>query len=647
MLRSSRTSLFFLLILVASLLFIQQVDPVSDQTLTIEYETPNLIPVLSEYTPHSPIEIWSNQDFKDQGWPGNGTADDPYVIDGLNITTDERGIAIFDTTVYYQITNCMISSLGSRSFAGIRLQNASHGSVSNCIIDTHKEGVHVIGSNYCNVTNTIAFNNLWSGIYFQGSDYGLAKNNTCFDNSGGVTVNYCEYCVISDNNATLNRAGITIDSGLYHYAYNNTSWRNSGRGFQVSFSEFCTIQQNYVFRSGTVGFFIDYIEDCTFIENTVLNSTERGFYIEDTTYCEFQSNLGANNTWEGFWLYDSDSNTFIENIATQNSGAGIGMNIFCSGNRMYLNELSLNIINNGQDYSGANYWDDGVSVGNYWDDYNGRGSYAVGGSGGAYDNYPFSLGIIPYLEHPEDIVFEYGTSGNGIIWDAHDVDPSTYELYVDEVFQVSDAWNGSPIVIDIDGLEISYYNYTVVVADDLGHSAIDTVFVTVQDTISPTVDSPADIEFEEGATGYSITWVIDDLDPGTYTIYRNEVPIINEVWDTSQISISLNGLSAGIYNFTLVLFDGSDNTAVDIVIVTVTEIAPTTSTTTSTTSTTTTSTSPTTTDSTSITSTDLPSTTPTSPGEVDSQMILLIAGLGGVIGLVVVIVAIVFRKGKT
>ena len=40
------------------------------------------------YTPHAPITITSNADFSTQGWPGSGTVDDPYVIEGLNITSD-------------------------------------------------------------------------------------------------------------------------------------------------------------------------------------------------------------------------------------------------------------------------------------------------------------------------------------------------------------------------------------------------------------------------------------------------------------------------------------------------------------------------------------------------------------------------------
>ena len=716
-----------MVILVSTLIYVQGVDTQLGHSSPVNHERFIQIPELSEYTNHSPIEIWSNQDFEDQGWPGNGTAANPYVIEGLNITTNETGILIFDTTVYYRIENCLISSFGSRDRTGIRTQNAPYGSISNCTIDTHKEGI-IVGrdSDFCNVTNTICFNNLFLGIQING-DYCKVWNNTCFGNGGGIRVGGAQHCIVYDNNLTLNRGGMVISSSQFIDAYNNTLEYNSARGFDVEFSDFCTIQQNYVFRSGDEGFFIENIDECTFIENTVLNSSRYGFYLEDTRNCEFRNNIAAYNHWAGFVLDDADDNDIIENNVTQNSEIGITMNIHCTGNRMYLNRLSLHPYDNGRDYSGLNYWDDGVSKGNYWDDYNGRGPYAIGGTGGAYDNYPFSLGIIPYLQHPEDLVVEYGSSDNEIFWDAYDVDPSTYELYIDEVFSFSDAWNGSPIVIDIDGLAISVYNYTVLITDVLGHSAADTVFVTVHDTIapsindhpnvvfeygssdytiswavsdldpstyelyvdeslqlsdawngssinitlkdpgitvfnytlrvmdrsgnsasdtvlvtvqdiiSPTVNSPSDIELEEGMTGYNITWVSGDLDPSSYIIYRNEVVIENDVWNSAQITISLDGLPAGIYNFTLVLFDGSGNTAVDCVIVTVTEIASTT--TSSPTSTTSTST-------TSDTTTASPTVEPTS-GQVDPQMILVVAGLGVTIVTILIIAIIMFRKGKT
>ncbi|MCK4844372.1 MAG: hypothetical protein KAS95_01730 [Candidatus Heimdallarchaeota archaeon] len=44
-------------------------------------------PTSLELTPHDPIEITSDSDF--EVFLGTGTAEDPYIIEGYNITTTE------------------------------------------------------------------------------------------------------------------------------------------------------------------------------------------------------------------------------------------------------------------------------------------------------------------------------------------------------------------------------------------------------------------------------------------------------------------------------------------------------------------------------------------------------------------------------
>ena len=41
---------------------------------------------ISSYTPHDPITIISNANFSDYGFPGSGTQEDPYRIEGYNIS---------------------------------------------------------------------------------------------------------------------------------------------------------------------------------------------------------------------------------------------------------------------------------------------------------------------------------------------------------------------------------------------------------------------------------------------------------------------------------------------------------------------------------------------------------------------------------
>ncbi len=66
-------------------------------------------PSYSSLTPHNSISITSNSGFA--VFPGSGTEEDPYVIEGYNITTtDENGIYITETTKHFIIRNCYVDA---------------------------------------------------------------------------------------------------------------------------------------------------------------------------------------------------------------------------------------------------------------------------------------------------------------------------------------------------------------------------------------------------------------------------------------------------------------------------------------------------------------------------------------------------------
>ena len=54
---------------------------------------------------------------------------------------------------------------------------------------------------------------------------------------------------------------------------------------------------------------------------------------------------------------------------------------------------------------------------------------------------------------------------------------------------LSENWDGNTILVDVDGLDIGTYNYSIVVYDIYGLSAIDTVFVSVTQATTTTTTS--------------------------------------------------------------------------------------------------------------------------------------------------------------
>lgn len=151
------------------------------------------------------------------------------------------------------------------------------------------------------------------------------------------------------------------------------------------------------------------------------------------------------------------------------------------------------------------------------------------------------------------------------------------------------------------------------------------------DGVAPLVESPDDIAYELGEVGHNVTWNATDMSPGGYMILKDDIDIEHGFWNSSSefITVDVDGLSAGSYNFTIVFYEASGISTSDTVMVDVSAPPVTTATTT-----TTTTSSPTT-------------TTPTTPegfnlSEFLSEYMLIIGVGGGVILLVIVI--IVLRK---
>ncbi len=99
--------------------------------------------VLSQLTPHAPIDINSNSDFTALGFPGNGSESNPYRIENLDILGSFGVFCISiggSVTAYYEIRGCRLS--GAFPGAAIDLY-AGRGFIDNCEISNCSAGIVV------------------------------------------------------------------------------------------------------------------------------------------------------------------------------------------------------------------------------------------------------------------------------------------------------------------------------------------------------------------------------------------------------------------------------------------------------------------------------------------------------------------------
>ncbi|MDH5402736.1 MAG: hypothetical protein OEY49_09615, partial [Candidatus Heimdallarchaeota archaeon] len=181
--------------------------------------------------------------------------------------------------------------------------------------------------------------------------------------------------------------------------------------------------------------------------------------------------------------------------------------------------------------------------------------------------------IYPTIDSPPNFSYEYGVTGNTISWTPNDLLPLSYKIYRNNTQISSGGWiSGVPIILNIDNLGLSTYNFTIELTDTNGNKISDEVFITVEDTTRPTfISSTADYTYALGITGNSISWTAIDLLPGIYTLRKNGSIIDSGNWFTNNpYSINVDGLGTGDHNYTLSIYDTSGNYQRNVVIVSVT-----------------------------------------------------------------------------
>ena len=91
------------------------------------------ISIKGDYTPHDPIEIEGDDEFTaDNGVTGgNGTSEDPYIIEGWEIeTTEHSAIYIKFTTAYFIVRHCYLAA----EHDGVYLYHVTNGIIDDIVV---------------------------------------------------------------------------------------------------------------------------------------------------------------------------------------------------------------------------------------------------------------------------------------------------------------------------------------------------------------------------------------------------------------------------------------------------------------------------------------------------------------------------------
>jgi parallel beta-helix repeat protein len=149
------------------------------------------------YTPHAPMVITSNADFSSEGWSGDGSQGNPYMIEWLSFTSaiNEACIQISDTTAWFRIMNC---SFEPTSFANpIVLNNVENGEIMYSSVSGQSLGILLNNANDV----TLSYLDLPSTyVIMEQSDVCYVRNCIITAAPGdGIYLNNCNWIGMYDN----------------------------------------------------------------------------------------------------------------------------------------------------------------------------------------------------------------------------------------------------------------------------------------------------------------------------------------------------------------------------------------------------------------------------------------------------------------
>lgn len=153
-------------------------------------------------------------------------------------------------------------------------------------------------------------------------------------------------------------------------------------------------------------------------------------------------------------------------------------------------------------------------------------------------------------------------------WNVTDEHPDSYILYDNENEVASGPWTSATNISESIDFYPGPHNLTIWINDTYGHTTTDTVWIDVTDPISPLLSEPSDFSYEVGTTGHFCNWSVDEDNPVDAEMYLDDA-VINTFSYSEWINYSVDRLSLGQHNFTLVVWDAGMNYDVDTVIVTV------------------------------------------------------------------------------
>jgi len=307
--------------------------------------------------PHNPIAIKGDASFAAnaslEGWPGNGTEMNPYVISGFAIDggNTEDCISISATSVHFVIEGCVLTAGLESGVYMIQTSNATivnntlaDGSLYAVYLDRCRDivvennsvtgGTHGIGVGNGSREillsgNEVTNSSWWSTILFDSSEVTLRDNHfngTGIQIEGGLlrhwntldidssnTVDGAPICFVKDteNGTVPLGAGQVILANCTNMTVQGQGNGDICRGIALGFCSNCTVSENNVTGSYS-GIYLLFCPSCR-VDNNTVTGAHHGIRMEVSSYCRIENNSLSSCLSNGILVQTSDWLDIVDN----------------------------------------------------------------------------------------------------------------------------------------------------------------------------------------------------------------------------------------------------------------------------------------------------------------------------------------------
>lgn len=181
------------------------------------------IQVAGSYANSEYISIDSDEDFEAQGWPGSGTAEDPYLLENFRNTTYGFFIHISNTVRHFVIRGCILGLANYSQFlfritgdfvdslpSPIRFYNVTNANISNCMLQYCDTGINLLQCSNITIRNN-DIRAQWAIRDKDGINIAI-ENNSIMRGTYGITLDGTQDSTIFNNTIVKFHVGIRATS---------------------------------------------------------------------------------------------------------------------------------------------------------------------------------------------------------------------------------------------------------------------------------------------------------------------------------------------------------------------------------------------------------------------------------------------------